>query len=78
MSDHGGTDRSKNRSFAQMYLQLSLRPFAVIARDRWFIETNIKVQMYIFFKSAHKSVPDIIPIIIITPPIVGVPLFFII
>ena len=41
-------------------------------------ETKIKVQTYIFDKSDHKSVLNQIPIMIITPPIVGVPDFFII
>ena len=40
-------------------------------------ETNINIQIYILFKSAHKSVLVKIPIIIIIPPIVGVPDFFI-
>ena len=40
-------------------------------------DTNISVQTYIFVKSAHNNVLKIIPIIIIKPPIVGVPDFFI-
>ena len=37
---------------------------------------NINVQIYIFLRSAHRSVLVNIPIIIIIPPIVGVPDFF--
>ena len=39
-------------------------------------DTKIKVQIKILVKSAQSKVLEIIPIIIITPPIVGVPDFF--
>ena len=42
------------------------------------IETKITVRIYILLKSAHRKVPRKIPNIIISPPIVGVPDFFII
>ena len=42
------------------------------------METKITVKMYTLLRSAHKKVPKKIPNIIIRPPIVGVPDFFII
>ena len=41
-------------------------------------DTKIKVHIKIFFRSAQSKVLEIIPIMIIRPPIVGVPDFFII
>ena len=41
-------------------------------------DTKINVHIKTFFKSAQRSVLEIIQIIIISPPIVGVPDFFII
>ena len=41
------------------------------------IETKITIKIYILLRSAHKKVPEKIPNIIINPPMVGVPDFFI-